>query len=92
MNHVDLNLMVFKGGFFRKAIERLMFTIPKYDSTRTCINSDTSMIKYVTVKLPQTLAEQIDEILENRNLGYTSRAELVKEAVRTFISTKTKKP
>jgi metal-responsive CopG/Arc/MetJ family transcriptional regulator len=69
-----------------------MFTIPKYDSTHVCINSDTSMIKYVTVKLPTTLAEQIDEILEKQNLGYTSRAELVKEAVRTFISTKTKNP
>ena len=84
--------MVFKGGFFRKAIERLMFTIPKYDSSHVCINSDTSMIKYVTVKLPTTPAEQIDEILEKQNLGYTSRAELVKEAVRTFILTKTKNP
>jgi metal-responsive CopG/Arc/MetJ family transcriptional regulator len=69
-----------------------MFTIPKYESSHVCINSDTPMMKYVTVKLPKTLAEQIDKILEKQNLGYTSRAELVKEAVRTFISTKTKNP
>ena len=50
------------------------------------------MTNYVTVKLPKDLVEQIDQLLMQQNLGYTSRAELVKEAVRNLIATKTKQP
>ena len=44
------------------------------------------MTNYVTIKLPKNLAEQIDEVLERQNLGYASRAELVKDAVRSFLA------
>jgi metal-responsive CopG/Arc/MetJ family transcriptional regulator len=45
------------------------------------------MTNYITIKLPKNLVEQIDEVLEQKNLGYTSRAELVKDAVRNFLAT-----
>ncbi len=45
------------------------------------------MTSYITIKLPKNLAEQIDEVLEQQNLGYASRAELVKDAVRNFLAT-----
>jgi metal-responsive CopG/Arc/MetJ family transcriptional regulator len=45
------------------------------------------MTSYITIKLPKNLVEQIDEVLEQQNLGYASRAELVKDAVRNFLAT-----
>jgi len=44
------------------------------------------MTNYVTIKLPKSLVEQIDDVLERQNLGYASRAELVKDAVRSFLA------
>ena len=37
---------------------------------------------YITVRLPRSLGNKIDEILKSGLLGYRSRAELVAEAVR----------
>ena len=59
----------------------------KYLLIPVCVNSDTLMTNYITIKLPKNLVEQIDEVLEQQNLGYTSRAELVKDAVRNFLAT-----
>ena len=43
-------------------------------------------MSYVTVKIPKELAREIDEFIEeSKNLGYISRAELVKEAVRRLM-------
>jgi metal-responsive CopG/Arc/MetJ family transcriptional regulator len=41
---------------------------------------------YVTIKLPKNLIDQIDEVLERQNLGYASRTELVKDAVRSYLA------
>ena len=41
---------------------------------------------YATIKLPKDLVAQIDYVLEQQNLGYASRAELVKDAVRSFLA------
>lgn len=42
--------------------------------------------EYITLKLPKSLVEEIDRfIAENPQLGYKSRAEVVKEAVRQMI-------
>jgi metal-responsive CopG/Arc/MetJ family transcriptional regulator len=38
--------------------------------------------RYVNVKLPVELADEVDKILERKLLGYRSRAEFVAEAVR----------
>ena len=38
--------------------------------------------RYVNVKLPVELADEVDKILEKKILGYRSRAEFVAEAVR----------
>jgi len=38
---------------------------------------------YATVKIPQELAEQLDEFVAN--MGYRSRAEIVNDAIRRFI-------
>jgi metal-responsive CopG/Arc/MetJ family transcriptional regulator len=38
--------------------------------------------RYVNVKLPVELADEVDKVLEKRFLGYRSRAEFVAEAVR----------
>jgi metal-responsive CopG/Arc/MetJ family transcriptional regulator len=37
---------------------------------------------YLNVKLPVELADEVDEVLEKKLLGYRSRAEFVAEAVR----------
>ena len=44
------------------------------------------MTSYFTVKLPRSLIKQIDAVLEQQNLGYVSRAELVKDAVRDLLA------
>ena len=38
--------------------------------------------RYVNVKLPVELGDEVDKILEKKLLGYRSRAEFVAEAVR----------
>lgn len=43
------------------------------------------MTEYTTVRLPKELMQRVDAFLENQNLGYTSRAEIVKDAVRDFL-------
>lgn len=44
------------------------------------------MTEYSTVRLPKQLMDQIDNFLEHQRLGYVSRAELVKDAVRSFLA------
>lgn len=43
------------------------------------------MRKYTNIALPADLIEQIDNIIKKKGLGYKSRAELVKEAVRSLL-------
>jgi metal-responsive CopG/Arc/MetJ family transcriptional regulator len=38
--------------------------------------------QYVNIKIPIELAEEIDNILEKKLLGYRSRAEFTAEAIR----------
>jgi metal-responsive CopG/Arc/MetJ family transcriptional regulator len=38
--------------------------------------------RYVNVKIPVELADEVDKILEKKLLGYRSRGEFVAEAVR----------
>jgi metal-responsive CopG/Arc/MetJ family transcriptional regulator len=37
---------------------------------------------YVTLKIPRALADEIDQLIESKTLGYRSRAEFVSEAIR----------
>jgi metal-responsive CopG/Arc/MetJ family transcriptional regulator len=45
---------------------------------------------YTTIRLPKELVDQIDAFLQRQSLGYTSRAEVVKDAVRNFLEKGTK--
>jgi metal-responsive CopG/Arc/MetJ family transcriptional regulator len=38
--------------------------------------------RYVNIKVPEELADEIDKILVDRKLGYRSRAEFIVEATR----------
>jgi metal-responsive CopG/Arc/MetJ family transcriptional regulator len=40
---------------------------------------------YVTLKIPKALADEIDQIIQSKTLGYRSRAEMVNDAVRRRI-------
>ncbi len=40
---------------------------------------------YTTVALPDELVSEMDEIISSKKRGYTSRGELVKEAVRSLL-------
>ncbi len=42
--------------------------------------------KYTNVALPEDLIEKLDRVIRKSKLGYTSRAEIVKEAVRVFLA------
>jgi len=39
-------------------------------------------MSYVTVKIPKELIDQIDKLIEKHIGGYTSRPDLIKEAIR----------
>jgi metal-responsive CopG/Arc/MetJ family transcriptional regulator len=39
--------------------------------------------KYITVKIPEELADKLDEFVAD--MGYRSRAEIVNDAIRRFI-------
>ncbi|MFP3257452.1 MAG: ribbon-helix-helix protein, CopG family [Euryarchaeota archaeon] len=38
--------------------------------------------KYRSVRLPEELIEKIEDIIKNGNLGYKSKSEFIKEAIR----------
>ena len=40
---------------------------------------------YTTIALPDQLTNEIDQLIASNKRGYTSRAELVKEAVRQLL-------
>ena len=42
---------------------------------------------WVTVKLPKKLADQIDRVIKQQATCYPTRAELVREAVKTYLAT-----
>ena len=39
-------------------------------------------MKWKTVQLPENLLDRVDEAVKHESLGYSSRAEFIKEAVR----------
>jgi len=39
-------------------------------------------LKWKTVQLPEDLLDRVDEAVKQESLGYSSRAEFIKEAVR----------
>ena len=41
--------------------------------------------EYTTIKLPNDLIEKIDGFIAQSNEGYTSRADLIKTAIRNFF-------
>ena len=43
------------------------------------------MAKYTNIGLPEDLIEKIDNVIKNSKLGYKSRGEFVKEAVRKSL-------
>ena len=45
----------------------------------------TMVSKYTNVALPEELINEIDKVVKESGLGYTSRGEIVKEAVRRFL-------
>ena len=48
-------------------------------------NPFTMTSKYTNVALPEELIREIDRVVKESGLGYTSRGEIVKEAVRRFL-------
>lgn len=40
---------------------------------------------YATISLPKSFVRKIDEVVENKEFGYSSRAELIKEAIRKLL-------
>jgi metal-responsive CopG/Arc/MetJ family transcriptional regulator len=48
------------------------------------------MTLYATVRLPKELVDKIDAFLQAQRLGYASRAEVVKDAVRNFLEKREK--
>jgi len=40
---------------------------------------------YTTVALPNELVDEIDSVIKSKKRGYSSRGELVKEAVRNLL-------
>lgn len=48
-------------------------------------NPLTMVSKYTNVALPEELIREIDKVVKESGLGYTSRGEIVKEAVRRFL-------
>ena len=41
--------------------------------------------KYVNVSLPEDLVKKIDNIVDKGGLGYKSRSEILKEAIRDIL-------
>ena len=48
------------------------------------------MVKWKTVQIPKQLVDQVDEVIKSGKYGYASRAELIRDAIRAFLSEKEK--
>jgi len=48
-------------------------------------------LKWKTVQLPEDLLDRVDEAVKHESLGYSSRAEFIKEAVRLRLEQLEKK-
>ena len=48
------------------------------------MSSENTADNYTTIKLPKEFAELIDELVSDKKLGYSSRTEVVKQAVREY--------
>jgi metal-responsive CopG/Arc/MetJ family transcriptional regulator len=44
-------------------------------------------LQWKTIQLPEELLRRVDDLVDKRELGYTSRSEFVKEAVRLRVET-----
>lgn len=42
-------------------------------------------LNYISVSLPKDLIKKVDEILGNKELGYSSRPEFIKDAIRRHL-------
>jgi metal-responsive CopG/Arc/MetJ family transcriptional regulator len=49
------------------------------------MKKNTNNEDYVTLKIPKALADEIDQMIESKTLGYRSRAEMVNDALRRRI-------
>ena len=47
--------------------------------------------KYVTLKVPKGLADEIDQLIKSGTLGYRSRTEMVKHACYCLVRSREKK-
>lgn len=52
--------------------------------------SFTNMRRYTNIPLPDELAKRIDKVIKSAELGYKTKSEFVKEAVREKLITLTK--
>ena len=41
--------------------------------------------EYITIKIPRELLDQCEKLVEKSDLGFTSRTDVVKTAIRTFL-------
>lgn len=48
-------------------------------------------MKWKTVQLPEDLLDRVDKVVKHEGLGYSSRAEFIKEAVRLRLEEVEKK-
>ena len=48
------------------------------------------MTKWKTVQIPEELVNQVDEVIKSGKYGYTSRAELIRAAIRALLAEKGK--
>ena len=48
-------------------------------------------MKWKTVQLPEDLLDRVDKVVKQESLGYSSRAEFIKEAVRLRLEEVEKK-
>jgi metal-responsive CopG/Arc/MetJ family transcriptional regulator len=42
-------------------------------------------LNYISVSLPRDLIKKVDEVLSHKELGYSSRPEFIKDAVRRHL-------
>ena len=47
--------------------------------------SENSKRRWKTIQLPEELLQRVDDVVAAQELGYTSRAEFIKEAVRLRV-------
>jgi len=77
--------VVIYKGILSSEIKKLKRYLIDVNLNQLMANEKKDKKKSTSVTLPRDLMDEVEKFIENSNLGYKSKAEFVKEAIRKYL-------